>query len=443
MKLPCIALLLLLALPLHVSAQQCPELAQYYDQSLEWGEVIDDLGPLLPVCLDSSEYFALLGGAQLNNGLLAEAFESLERALLLDPQNGAAQIDYAQALFEEGQLFNALQLNDQVLAREDLPEEIRPVITARAERWRSLTRNSSFHADAMIGYDNNLNGAPDPDLITLTLSGESVLLPLGDEFRPQSGPYLNLRLGNRTSWLAPLNQQHVAFEVRGRVSEDNASDLIQLDGRYSFVRPHRRYAWQIDASIRNLFFGGTALYTASETRGRINTPAIGQCRPFADATVQHQLFHKQTRLNAFDTRLSGGMNCTVSALSWPAINTLRINLSGGILNSQALRAARPGGDRTGWQISSEIVASKGVHTLRALLNHTELDDKRGYSPLLADGAARQIARGYALLQYRQPVVLFDKNVDFVINAFHQIQDSNIELFDSSDSTLEVGVSFRF
>ena len=58
------------------------------------------LAGLMPECLESSEYFALYGQAQLNNGQLSGALEALERALLIDPNNGAAGIDYAQALFE-------------------------------------------------------------------------------------------------------------------------------------------------------------------------------------------------------------------------------------------------------------------------------------------------------------------------------------------------------
>ena len=64
-------------------------------------------------CLRSSEYYALLGAAQLNSAQLESASESLERALLLDPNNGAAQIDFASALFASGQLFPALQLNER------------------------------------------------------------------------------------------------------------------------------------------------------------------------------------------------------------------------------------------------------------------------------------------------------------------------------------------
>ena len=110
-------------------------------------------------CLRSTEYFALRGAAQLNSGMVAESLDSLERALLLDPDNGAAQIDYAEALFQQGQLFSALALNEQILDRGDLPANLQPALAARQQTWQSMTQQTSFQADLLAGYDTNLNGA--------------------------------------------------------------------------------------------------------------------------------------------------------------------------------------------------------------------------------------------------------------------------------------------
>ena len=95
--------------------QACPDLSRYYaqttaadaaeDRVAQWAALATSLADLQSRCLRSSEYYALLGAAQLNSGKLDVASESLERALLLDPTNGAAQIDYAEALYAAGQLF--------------------------------------------------------------------------------------------------------------------------------------------------------------------------------------------------------------------------------------------------------------------------------------------------------------------------------------------------
>ena len=119
-----------LVVPSQVSAQEdnsqeCPNLAVYYPavyfannpltaqtspdenarEQAQWTQLAATLTGIQASCLRSSEYYALFGAAQLNSAQLESASESLERALLLDPNNGAAQIDFASALFTSGQLF--------------------------------------------------------------------------------------------------------------------------------------------------------------------------------------------------------------------------------------------------------------------------------------------------------------------------------------------------
>ena len=133
------------------NSEECPNLAVYYPvvyfannplsaqtpsdagarERAQWAQLAATLADIQASCLRSSEYYALLGAAQLNSAQLQPASESLERALLLDPNNGAAQIDFASALFASGQLFPALQLNDGLLARTDLPEKLRETLVSR------------------------------------------------------------------------------------------------------------------------------------------------------------------------------------------------------------------------------------------------------------------------------------------------------------------------
>ena len=144
-----------------VSVNACPDLSGYYpDIDEEWGLVEQALAPLLSQCSDSSEYFALLGTAQLRGSDLARALESLELALLLDPENGAALVDYAEVLFQQGQVLAALEINQQLLSRDDLPAGLEDSLRDRQRRWRSFTNQTSFEASILGGYDDNLNSAP-------------------------------------------------------------------------------------------------------------------------------------------------------------------------------------------------------------------------------------------------------------------------------------------
>ena len=94
----------------------CPDLTQYYP-------LIDDnpvalesnLFELTSECSDNSEYFALLGSVQMSLGKVLVSRENLELALLINPENGSALIDYAETFFELGEIFTAIDLNLRLL----------------------------------------------------------------------------------------------------------------------------------------------------------------------------------------------------------------------------------------------------------------------------------------------------------------------------------------
>tara|TARA_R110002167_G_scaffold6277_3_gene28902 strand:+ start:81710 stop:82828 length:1119 start_codon:yes stop_codon:yes gene_type:complete len=372
----------------------------------------------------------------METGDLADSLDLLERALMLDANNGAALIDYAQALYLRGQLFTALDLNGQLLARGDLPENIQSILAQRERQWRAQTRQHGFGADVLAGYDNNLNGAPDPSQITLTLSGEPVILTLNSEYQPISGPYLNLRLGGQFRQLAADHQHNVSAEMRGRVSEDTGSDLVQLESRYSYLRPKRDHAWQFGAAMSHLFFGGNALYSAVEGNVRYQHALNDACNRSYSLATQYQNYNDQSSLNSIESKLGAGLECSIPLAGKPSAFGLELSL----LNNTAFNSGRPGGDRNGWQLNAQwqYPILKGV--LSSQINHTELRDTSGYSELLDNGAQRWLKRSYVLVQYRQSLF---PNMAFVVNAYHQHQSSNIELFDSLDSTLELGISMSF
>src|SRR5690606_8222191 len=151
--------------------------------------------------------------------------------------------------------FSAMELNQQILHRDDVPDYLAQMLTERQDAWQNLTRQWVYQADLLIGYDSNLNGAPYSSQITLTLFGEHVVLPLDTDYQAVEGPYLNMRLGARYRQLAPNHQHNVLLEMRGRVSEDKSSDLLQVDTRYAYVRPGQQNSWQLNTGMSHLFFG--------------------------------------------------------------------------------------------------------------------------------------------------------------------------------------------
>ena len=421
----------------------CPDLASFYPgTATNWQVMHQQLSALMQRCLQSSEYFALLGAALLNIGSLSDALEALERALLLDPSNGGAQIDYAEALFRQGQLFSALELNQQILGRDDVPEYLNPMLQQRQNDWQGMTRQMSVTGDLMAGYDINLNGAPSPDQITLTLSGDSVVLPLREQYQPIEGAYANLRLSARYRQLAPEHQHNVSVDLRGRVSKDQDSDLLQLDTRYAYIKPEQDRSWQLNTGMSHLFFGGSPLYTATEAGGRYVYPgtvsihAYGSCKPFSSLAAQHQLFHNQSRLNAIESKFSIGLNCQLQL----GENSQQLVPELSVLNNDPIKDGRPGDSRYGWQFNLDWQLPVLSGAVTAQLNHTQMQDSDGYSPLLANDADRWLRRSYVLVQYRKEI---NSNTTLLLNGYLQRQRSNLELFRSRDASLEIGLSHRF
>ncbi|MDA9612014.1 hypothetical protein N9S63_01870 [OM182 bacterium] len=425
---------------------ECPSLLVYYQKSQDfiesetavesWAVLADELMSLMPSCLRSSEYFAFLGAAQLNSGENLKAIESLERSLLLNPEELAARVDYAQALYSVGQLFPALEISEGLLGEDEFPPGVLLELENRTKLWRSETRQNSFFFDIGGGYDNNLNGAPNVNEIYLTLSGEEVSLSLDNAFESTNGGYSSLRLGNQMRVLAPDHQHGWSNEIRGRSSKDHRSDLLRLDSRYSFIKASRSRNWRVDGGLTHLLFGGDSLFSAAQLSGRYQFSSVGACNPAVEVAGQRQYFRQQSVLDGIEGKLAGRIQCD---LNDGRGRYSSISVDVGALRNYSLRSARPGGNREGWQASIQWQAGRFL----AQASQTHLDDRLGYSPILAGGAKRWINRSQVVLQYRQPLRMSGLAASWFVSVFHQDQESNINLFTARDTSLEVGLGFVF
>jgi len=117
-----------------------------------------------------------------------------------------------------------------------------------------------------------------------------------------------------------------------------------------------------------------------------------------------------------------------------------LGLELGLLSNTALSSGRPGENRRGWQVSADWQWPVSGGLIRSQMNYTRLRDQAGYSPLLANGADRWLERSYVLLQYQRPI---QPGLMFLTRFYHQYQRSNIALFDTRDSSLEIGLGFAF
>lgn len=436
-----LALLLLFFSP-SVLRAACPDLSSYYPgDDPDWMVVEQRLNSVITECLETSEFYALRGAAQLNIGKLAAALESLERALLLNPTNGAASVDYADALYQQGELFTALEINQQLFQREDIPPQLQAALEERQRRWQAETSQSETHVDLLAGYDDNLNGAPGQDRLTLTLAGQQVDLELSEELQVVPGPYANVRLGGRYRRLKAGQQHQFTGEISSRGSKDKRSDVLQLLTEYAFIKPSKNQNWQINTALSHLAFGGNALFTGTSLGFRYQPGDSGTCRPHFNVALQHQSFRQQSRLNGREARLGAGINCPVAGTDEAQGSDTTHYLGADIaaLQNTALDSSRLGGDRGGWQASLSWQALQSDRSWSVQLSHAATSDASPYSSLLDNGAKRQLGRSYLLLQYQQRIRVFGDRASFLLNLYHQRRRSNIGLFRTRDSSLEFGI----
>ena len=423
-----------------VSVNACPDLSGYYpDIDEEWGSVDQALAPLLSQCSDSSEYFALLGTAQLRVSDLARALESLELALLLDPENGAALVDYAEVLFQQGQVLAALEINQQLLSRDDLPVGLEDSLRDRQRRWRRLTNQTTFEASVLGGYDDNLNSAPMAQELALTLSGESVLLQVSPEFQPASGAYLNLALGGTNSAVWTETATRFSGQVRGRFSGNRKYDLVQASTRFALAQRADETRWNVELGFDHLVYGANSLFSSADLRASYLVAAGEVCRAYPRVAVQYQVYHGQSWLSGLESKLGLGLDCNVSGQG--SINRLGVEASG--LHNKELKSGRLGGDRQGWQINFAWQRQLGMGLALFQYTYTRMEDEEGYSPLFGGGVVRDEHRDSVYLQYRRPAPILGSKAQIVANIYYHSQRNTIDLFQTRGTSAEIGINWAF
>ena len=239
----------------------CPDLREYYPILGRDPSLLDrQLSNLLEDCYENSEYFALLGSAQIQMGDLFRALENLERSLLLDPQNGSAAFDYAEVLFRQGQVISALEINNQLSERDDLPHGMDDLIAERSRLWRPYTVQYAGGFGLSFGHDNNLNSAPIGERLTLTLSGKPVSLEVSPEFRANAGSYTGLSAGvTRVQETLGLTSR-VSGSLRGRFGDISDYEMVQGSFLVGLSDSTEDSRWSTVLGVDHLNFGKNAIF---------------------------------------------------------------------------------------------------------------------------------------------------------------------------------------
>ena len=436
-----LALAVLFLFPFHYSAASvCPDLSGYYEREDENINSIEaELSALFDRCSDSAEFFALLGAMQLQIGDLLQATESLELALLLDPQNGSALFDYAELLNQQGQTLNAIELGEQLLSREDLPGALEELILERLDTWRRSNTNNQLGLGISLGYDSNLNSAPSNDSLALTLSGRSVVLDVAPEFQATSGGYSRLQVNGlrRTSTADIVSSMYGG--ISGKFSDLSQNQLLQASTRFSFADAGDLSRWNIELGLDYLNYGGNSIYGSPTLRGSYMVGRAGGCGFLPTAALQYQHFYTPRLLSGFEGSLGMAAVCEIPGGS----GNERFGIEAGVIHNRARYEDRLGQDRDGWRINMVWQQNLGRGTASFQYTHSELDDETGYSPLFDNGVSRSESLNSLNLRYIYPLDSFIANANIVAWVSYYDQRSSVALFRTRGTVAEITLNWAF
>ena len=416
----------------------CPDLRDYYS-ILERDPVLLDsqLSNFLEDCYENSEYFSLLGSAQIQMGDLLRALENLERSLLLDPQNGSAAFDYAEVLFRQGQLISALEINNQLSERDDLPEGMSELIAERSRLWRPFTVQYVGGLGLSFGHDNNLNSAPIGERLTLTLSGKPISLEVSPEYRANAGSYTGLSAGvTRVQETLGLTSR-VSGSLRGRFGDISDYEMVQGSFLVGLSDSAEDSRWSTALGVDHLNFGKNAIFSSSALRASYRLGRYKQCGFYPTIAAQYQHFHKQESLSGVEGSLGTEMDCQLSQSDI----VQRVGVAISALENRATRSERLGADRSGWRFNFALQKQIGAGQLLAQYVHTNLDDESGYSPIFSDGAKRHESLNSFFLRYVLPASFLGKSAQFSASVYHNEQRSTIALFRTRGTSAEIGINW--
>ena len=398
-------------------------------------------------CARNAPYHAWRGAVLLAQNAPADAAETLERALLLDPDLPGAQLDYAQALIAMGDTASAVGLLRQLQNRNDLPLYLRPLLDNELTALNPQAWRHRWTLSSAFGIDSNLNNAPAASQLTLTFPQGDITLPLAQSYQPHGGAawlnhvqWVGARAAGEHLWLATA-------EVRARATADNAATgYVQSDFSVAWLQaPAAPAQWIGRAAMGRVDFGGQHLlddFRVSALRQwRLDTCSAG-----LGMEAEQRHYPSGPELDGIYTGTLLTLQCnalpdsTAAPKGWSQ-QYWNVQMRTG--RDHARHADRPGGryHRTEWR--AQWGAQFGAVQLAAEYGYTRQNDQQGYSPLLVSNLARRTDRhGVRLmLSYPLPVDTWGGAEAFVaLDA--NAQASNIPAFASRQRALSAGLRWQ-
>jgi tetratricopeptide (TPR) repeat protein len=392
----------------------------------------------LSACQKDPDFLAALGQILNRQTRYTEAVDHLERALLLDPNKKDAQLAYAIALAGAGDLLSAQGFLQDLLQDPQLPDELRQKIeqqeAAVLQRQqvvaqKSLSQNQwakKLTLTARYGQDSNLLGSPDLASLNLTIGGQTLSLPLDQQYQAKKGAYIRadmqlemvrgLQDGSRLELVASLRQRSSPSESLGNNTQ---TDVLLEQSKLS-----AGFYWQALAS--NLDAQTGVRYQVSGLGAGFSAEKIGKCLARWGFEGQERTYFNAQVLSGSYTGLAVTSVCD---LGWQT--QLLLSLKHGI--DRAKDPARPGGDQ---QISSlralifMPLSWLGKDGLLLDLEQALQQDSHSYSSLLESGATRGLSRQAVRVEYQKEIA---RGFQSLVGLERFTQSSNLELFRADNS----------
>ncbi len=383
----------------------------------------------VPACQKDAAFLAALGQLLNSQGRYLEAADHLERALMLEPSLRDAQLSYAIALTGNGDVASASALLADLQNDPALPAHLRALIARQRAMLAGAAEpvgwHSRFTLATRLGFDSNLLGSPNLGSLALTLSGQTLVLPLDDSYLARSGGYARADAQVDLQRAAPDGARwNAVASLRSRASPTvQAAGSSQIDlllehshsGGGSYFNASAT-ALQFQAGTRYLAWGASAGWGSS-------WPSAGAtgCQARMGAQWQERDYPDKQVLSGRYTGLSVYWSCEPA---WGGQWLLGLKAG----RDAAQDNARPGGDQR--QASLRLAGYLPLSRLQRgglLLDFEQSQhvDSRGYSHIIDSGRTRTISRLAARLEYQYPL---SPSAQWVLGAEWVAQTSNLALF---------------
>lgn len=392
-----------------------------------------------------------LGVAALDAGQPATAQQALERAVLVRPDFAGAWIDLALAHARLGEVETALQVVAHVEGSFEVPLPLREQLKSLRAELAAPRLRAEWHASSLFGArsgylqvsagrDSNANLGLAASVFSLTPVGAPPLqVEIPPSARAAADGYMQLR-GDLQQTLRFGESQKGRLYLSGQYKEfGTLAEYSLADAAFSYSHEYalpKASDWAVEGVV-----GARTIHTGGNRLATISTAGVGvvaydsRCRWGAR-------FSGEIR----DYGLSGYVDADVPTISLSA--TCRQSVSQlGVVASFARdepRTVRAGGRTDRFEFGVHYARQLSARVMIAAsgaIGHYR--DARGYSPLLDNGAIRQVTRSSVRLSWFWE---FDPaRPEWTLQLeLERLQDrSNLEIFNLDNTRAAAGLRYQF